>query len=315
MPQYNKLPLFAKQTEVHYHKNCKDGFMAAYLFHRFECYAMMTRNVIYTAVQYGDEPPALHADTDTLIIVDFSYTVEQTEQYKAQVTNLIFMDHHLTAAENHGGYCFCEEPNGKGIFTKIIKEQRSGAGLMMEFLDSVGYEIPEPLVLAALAVEDRDLWRFELEDSKYWTQVLSNTPMTFQDWDDLFHNSETIRLALEKAKVQVEQYEFMVSNYAKLAITIENSRGSMALVNCASNFASSVGEALSKTHAFACMFVVVPKTKIVICSLRSDSKTGMDVSVLAKKLGGGGHKTAAGCSFDISDSEKMAKLMDGTLFD
>jgi nanoRNase/pAp phosphatase (c-di-AMP/oligoRNAs hydrolase) len=41
----------------------------------------------------------------------------------------------------------------------------------------------------------------------------------------------------------------------------------------------------------------------------------MDVSVLAKKLGGGGHKTAAGCSFDISDSEKMAKLMDGTLFD
>lgn len=303
-----------KKVEVHYHKNCTDGMMSAYLLWKY--LQPVCTEMVFVPVQYNMDTTVLSENVDTLIIVDYSYSVEQTEKYKSQVSNVVFMDHHLTAAKDHGGYCFCEVPNGTlgGLFTKIIKEERSGAGLTLDFLEDLGFVIDHSIKEAALAVEDRDLWNFYLPNTKYWSQLFSSTPITFEAWNELLSNDAAIGVGLGKARVQVEQYEFMVSKYAKLAITVETAHGPMALINCASDFASSVGETLSKTHAFACMFVVSPKDKIMICSLRSNKETGVDVSAIAKKLDGGGHRNAAGCSFSISDAVSMTKLMDGTLF-
>ena len=63
------------------------------------------------------------------------------------------------------------------------------------------------------------------------------------------------------------------------------------------------------------MFIVSPKDKIVIASLRSNSETGEDVSVIAKSFGGGGHVNAAGFSFNYEqEPAKFLSLMDGTIF-
>jgi nanoRNase/pAp phosphatase (c-di-AMP/oligoRNAs hydrolase) len=303
---------YGKKVEIHFHKNCKDGFTSAYLFYRYM--TNVCREIIFTPVQYDMSPPMLADDVDALVIVDFSYSVEQTEKYRTEVKNLVFMDHHLKAAKDHGGYCFCEVKSEFGLFTKIIKEERSGAGLMMDFLEDIGFDIIDIHKEVALAVEDRDLWNFKLPKTKYWTQVLNNVHMTFEAWDQLLNNKVALSDAFSKAVIQVEQYEFMVAGYVKHSVTVNTSEGPMALINCASNFASSVGETLSKTHAFACMFIVSPKDKIVICSLRSDKETGVDVCAIAEKHGGGGHRNAAGFSFSLSDTMTMAKLMDGSLF-
>jgi hypothetical protein len=103
--------------------------------------------------------------------------------------------------------------------------------------------------------------------------------------------------------------------YASVATILPYGEKTFAIVNCASNFASEVGDVLGKDHAFAVMFVVSPKDKIVIASMRSNAQTGVDVSVIVKQFGGGGHVNAAGFSFNYETEPNMLiELLNGELF-
>jgi uncharacterized protein len=317
------------KIEVRYHKNCTDGFMSAYLLrHWFKSQEaeLDGLDVLYTPVQYGDE--ALPTDAEEFWIIDYSYSKDDLAKIVNESPNLkclAFLDHHKTAIDIYGAsdveklktinhLCLEQRPDliccekDVKFFTKLI-QNRSGAGLALETIDAEDIEVPNRLRQGALAVEDRDLWLFKLDGTKIWNKVL-NVEMTFEAWDKIFEMSEEeFSKVWIKAGLELDFYEAECKRLKGLITPVETKLGKTALMNCDMKYVSNVSDLVKDEYAFCAFFIISPARGLVIVSLRSSSDGDVDVSVIAKHNGGGGHKNASGFSFPISDTEKFLKLM------
>lgn len=249
-----------------YHANCYDGFGSA--FAAWQAYGDGGK---YIAVKYGDEPPALPLDADVLIC-DFSYPRETLLRLKKAVNSLVVIDHHKTAHADLEGLDFCQ-----------FDMTKSGAVLTWEFLHPT---TPIPALLEY--IQDRDLWKFALHDSKEVSAALRAYPMDFQIWSGLnFHELKNEGKAILKFTQQ------MVSIMADNA-WLQDIGGHIVPVTNATVFFSEVGEELCKRNPhlpFSAYFLDRSDGKRQ-WGLRS--RGDFDVSEVAKRLGGGGHKSAAG---------------------
>lgn len=326
---------FQFDTTVIYHKNCTDGFMSAFLYW-YTAKLINKNKVQFIAQQYGDIPKEIMYDN--VMILDFCYTPEQFKNSVFLDKTITVLDHHETSANAYKGYgnYFCEcHPNSKvkGMFD--FAQDRSGAG---QTWNNLNYELATALqqekgferdwdtyrrlTRFKDAVQDRDLWKFELEGTEAIYEYLNSLGNTFEEWEKGIVNmpEEELNRKLALCQERVDMRNEIAASYAQKATIYQyNEHLSYALVNCPSNFASVTGSILSKKHAFAAMYVIDTTAKHCLVSLRSDIKTGVDVSVIAKRFGGGGHVNAAGFKIDLKDSSidqysKLNQLFSGTLF-
>lgn len=266
-----------------YHANCVDGFTAAW------CCWQLWPNAEFVAAQYGDDPPDVSGRD--VVIVDFSYPRNVLLQMHEQADSLIVLDHHKTAAEDLAGLDFA-----------TFDMDRSGAGLAWDELGSG----QRPLLVDY--VEDRDLWRWALADSKEISAFIALHERTFNDWerlDDDLHWRLPECIASGKSALRVTD-QYVDSHAVKHRVA----RIGGFLVPCVNTtFAISelVGE-LAEHFPFAAGWFERSDGKIVY-SLRSRGELGADVSEIAKQYGGGGHRNAAGFTVNypvhwLSDQEE-----------
>lgn len=319
------------KTTIISHANCTDGMMAAFLY--YANYKLMGKldEVEFIFMQYNKPVPEIKGNE--VIVVDFSFTKEQMESEQFSNKTVLTLDHHESAALGYGGWgkYFTTCGNGCNHETKFQKE-KSGAGLAW---DHVGYDLTQQfksslfstrereyyvghLMYLKERVQDRDLWLYNYTDTRAVYEVLNSVPKTLEAWWDLIIETpdHVFKKMVHEADIRVQMRLELAKGYADKATVVPYKDKTIAIVNCASNFASEVGDVLGKEHSFAVMFIVSPKDKIVIASLRSNSETGEDVSVIAKSFGGGGHVNAAGFSFNYEkEPTKFLSLMDGTIFE
>lgn len=318
------------KTTIISHANCTDGMMAAFLY--YANYKLMGKldEVEFIFQQYNQFIPQINGKD--VIVVDFSFTKQELEHDNFRNKHIEIFDHHETAAKTYGGYGFytCECSHGS-LFSALFTKEKSGAGLAW---DHVGYELSDQfksslfstrereyyvghLMYLKERVQDRDLWLYNYSDTRAVYEVLNSVPKTLEAWWDLIIETpeHEFKKMVDEANVRVQMRLELAKGYADKATVVPYKDKTIAIVNCASNFASEVGDVLGKEHAFAVMFIVSPKDKIVIASLRSNSETGEDVSVIAKSFDGGGHVNAAGFSFSYEkEPTKFLSLMDGSIF-
>src|SRR5581483_7126897 len=158
---------------VLYHSNCPDGFGGAW-----SAWLALGDTAIYCPVSHGDPPPAFPPDAD-VVMVDFAYGREETLALKAAVASLTILDHHKSALEQLGDLPFAH-----------FDMDRSGA--MLGWQHWHPNEEPPPLIRY---VQDRDLWRFELPNSRDVSAALASYPMEFEVWSSL----DVAALAREEA--------------------------------------------------------------------------------------------------------------------
>lgn len=252
---------------VIYHANCYDGFGSAYAAWKKFGYS----DVVYQAAKYGDPPPTPDYKTDVLIC-DFCFPREDLDRIAKNARSLIVLDHHKTSE------ALCVD-----FANAIFDMNKSGAVLTWEYLFQ---STPLPELLSY--IQDRDLWKFALPESKEVAAALQAYPMDFETWDSLrVENLKIEGRAILKFKHQ------MVSNMCDNA-WIQKIGGFEVPVTNATVFFSEVGEELCRRFPgapFAAYFLDRSDGKRQ-WGLRS--RNGFDVSDVAKKLGGGGHKAAAG---------------------
>jgi oligoribonuclease NrnB/cAMP/cGMP phosphodiesterase (DHH superfamily) len=291
---------------VLYHKNCSDGMMSAVLLSVH--YAETNQEATYVAVNYNEPMPEV-AGTE-VVIVDFSYPPEVLEAASKIATSITMLDHHLTAANQWGGYkrfthrCF----DGTGCEMHLtLKEERSGAGLTWDYIqeqlgetDSMYFKespgsiwIDGKLKRVMLAVEDKDLWKFSLPDTKVIGEALRALPLTIEAWTSFILHSAPSEFneALLTAETILATKERQAQGLAKKA-TVKELRGipfPIPVVNCPAEFTSRVGEILYAEHPAALMWASDGIS--AFCSFRSNQ---VDVSSFAAQFGGGGHAAAAG---------------------
>jgi hypothetical protein len=225
----------------------------------------------YCPVSHGDPPPELPPDASVLI-VDFAFPREVTLALKARVRALVILDHHKSAQEEIGDLPFVH-----------FDMDRSGAMLAWQYCHPD--EEPPPLIGY---VQDRDLWRFELPNSRAVTAALGSYPMDFQVWSTL----DVADLAREGEAI-LRFRDQTVASIVGFARWGEIGGYRVPVVNATAHW-SDVGEAMLKKYPEApfvgAWFEDAEGTRR--WSLRS--RPGFDVSVVAKKLGGGGHAQASG---------------------
>lgn len=245
------------------HKNCLDGAAAAAVVkRRYPASEVVFRN-------YGEAPPDVKGRD--LFIVDFSFPAETMRKLKEEAASVTWIDHHKTALETQA-----ELGWGK------LSMEECGATLTW-FELGIG---SMPPILPY--IKDRDLWQWSLKDSKAISEALKDKFLSLGSPPfDLDIDPQSL---VEPGRELIRKMEERVkSNCNKIqVITLDGHR--TGAVNCYTDI-SETGDRLVRELGYSAALMYWHSGKHWVYSLRGDT---VDVSVMAKKRGGGGHVKAAG---------------------
>ncbi len=263
---YNMRPL------IFYHKDCSDGFGSAWA-----AWKHFGDAADYRALSNGEPTPIAELTGRETYFLDIAAKPEAITQTKEQAKKLTVIDHHGTnkdAAENAH----------EGIFAL----DHSGSVLTWQYFHKA-----KPMPKLLLFIEDVDLWRFTLPQTKHISMSLSLIPRQFSDWSDyaeLLENEDGLRKEDEKGRYLLAFSDQEIAVVSKEAELVNFEGYKVLMVNSPSIFASAMGHLLAKrTPPLA--LVWSRKNGQYKVSLRSDKS--VNVAELAQKYGGGGHPGAA----------------------
>lgn len=260
------------RTYVLYHAHCTDGFGAAYAVWKIH-----GSNAIYLPVKYDNPMPKLKKRSQ-VYIVDFSYPKEQLIALAKEMHQVTVLDHHKTAEEDLRNIDLSETPNLSITFDM----EKSGAVLAWEHFHPT-LEIP-PLILH---IQDKDLWRFDLKDTKKVIASLRSYAMDFKLWDRF-----DLGTLITEGEAILRYQTLTVDKLCKNARMMKITDYTVPAVNSGvlqSEIGNRLCELYSASPFSAVYFDASDKTRY---SLRSIGD--FDVSEVARHFGGGGHKNAAG---------------------
>lgn len=254
---------------VLYHKNCADGLGAAYA-----AFKKFGENAEYFPINYGNEPPDVIEKN--VFILDFSFPKEKLIEMKQSAKSIIVLDHHKTAEENL-----------KDLDFAFFDMNKSGAVLAWEYFHNT--EIP----LFIKLIQDRDLWKFDFEETKFFNDGLrAYVRFDIREFAKL-ENEDFVKELIEKGKHIRFIFEKDVLDFSKHKVDV-NFNGHIGYgCNVSPKFSSEIGNLLAlESKTFGCSFSYSGITKKWHYQLRSVGN--YDVSEIAKYFGGGGHKNASG---------------------
>ncbi|MDP2560483.1 DHHA1 domain-containing protein [Psychrobium sp. 1_MG-2023] len=254
-----------------YHKNCSDGFGSALAVHVY-CQQQQLQ-CDYLPAQYGDDVPDVTGKD--VLIVDFSYDRETLIKMKQQANSLLVIDHHKSAMEALSGLDYC-----------IFDMDYSGAVLTWRTL------LPQqPVPLLLNYIQDRDLWRWQLDETKAVSAALLTIKQQFELWQPYLEDALVVELINKgNAIVEYQQQQLAKLPSGENIPLAEIAGYTVPCVN-STHLVSEMGDILAQGHPFAALYF--DKFDKRIFSLRS-AKDGIDVAKIAQKYGGGGHFHAAG---------------------
>lgn len=278
-----------------YHGNCADGFTAAWAVrNRFGSDLQFIPGV------YGKEPPNMNGKH--VLMVDFSYKRPVLEAMSKVAATITILDHHKTAqadletfatfnpvdADNIDVVLSATQP-GLGNVRAIFDMQRSGAQIAWDFCRP---NTARPKLVDYVA--DRDLWLFKLPKSREIAALISSYPYDFERWGWLAEQIETNfdGIAAEGAAIERKHFrdidELLVQTTREMVIGGQR----VKVANLPYTMSSDAAGKLAEDAPFgACYF---DRSDARVFSLRSRGPNAADVSEIAARYGGGGHKNAAG---------------------
>ena len=268
-----------------YHRDCPDGFCAAFVAKK------KYPNAELFGCTYGEEPPfnKLVGKSLDVLVVDFSWKREETCAIAELTHSIKILDHHKTAEKELAGLDFV-----------TFDMKRSGATLTW---DTLFPGQPRPWYVNYC--EDRDLWNWKLPESKEVSGYVMALPHTIAAWSTLDSFSAQEAAASGRAiRLHIDHYiEKVVAQkqFGKLA------GHTVAIVNAAYPNISDVGNVLCGDAEIGAGWFERGDGMIQF-SLRSVGD--LDVSAIAKKFGGGGHKNASGFQLPLAEGRNV---LDGIL--
>ncbi|MCA0850077.1 DHH family phosphoesterase [Salipiger thiooxidans] len=269
-----------------YHANCDDGFAAAYaVWKRFG------DGVKFIPCQYGNDAPDVTGKD--VLMVDFSFKKDVMQAMGEKARRIVVLDHHKSAMEELSDFL---ELRTDGPLTKRAADAMiNGIGVCFD-MDKSGCRLAweycfgdEPMPDWFAAVEDRDLWRFARSGTREICIAIRSLPRSFDLWDTftaehLAHDGMAIR----------RYVDMIVSNICDTAFEEEIDGHTVPVASCSYDFVSETAhELLNRNPSAPFAACIVRSYDGVSYSLRSMDDR-MDVSEIAKKNGGGGHRNAAG---------------------
>ena len=285
---------------VLFHASCLDGTGAAFAAHKYFSELSIVEPVKYIPVQYSEPFPDVPLCENTAVyILDFSYDRQTLIDIHAKVGKLVVLDHHKTAQEALAGLDFA-----------YFDIDKSGAVLAWEY-----FHPGKPLPDLMRYIQDRDLWKFELPGTKPLFSALMNRKVLSEpinkegsvlskliDRTIVGHGFDKL---IREGKLLETYRDNLIESYGKAKggkLLLTQMDGLKVAVFNLTFFISEAGTLVYNMLDvdFSMSYFITPGGRWVF-SLRSKSDKA-DVSVIAKKHGGGGHKNAAGFSLEFEEA-------------
>lgn len=270
--------MIAKTALVIYHHPCLDGFSSAWAAKE-----ALGNTAEYIPGNYGNDGTLPDVDDREVYLLDFSYPIDVMLELARRAKRVIVLDHHLSAQQE------LEPLLDDGTIRGEFDMNRSGAMMTWDYFFP-DREAPDFIKY----VQDRDLWIKELPHCEEINLALFSYDYTFANWDYIasmpidFHRDQGMaihRKHMKDIRELTEQTQYMTIG------GFEN----VPTVNANYFFGSDLCGLLSETCPFAAYYWINSEGEYVF-GMRSckDFEDVVDVSVIAKSYGGGGHANASG---------------------
>ncbi len=273
-----------------YHKNCTDGTTAAaVLLKKFKDCELIPLEHGYAEEDFEGILSLIGRDTE-VYIVDFSPRIEDLEKIINKAKKVVVIDHHIGVKED------LQKLSEKySNFEYIFDNNKSGASLTwVYFLGS--NNIPDIVKL----VEDKDIWKWEFgEKTKYANTYLflfTNKPE-----EVLNLLNQPIEKILEKGKILSDYTDYLINHFIDRAkeVFIKIGKYKVKAYNTGL-FQSEIGNLLCEKFKEPIVLFNI-NGYVVKFSFRSCDNVSPSALELAKLLGGGGHRNAAGAVVPLKD--------------
>jgi oligoribonuclease NrnB/cAMP/cGMP phosphodiesterase (DHH superfamily) len=261
-----------------------------------QCSAAVVRralgpDVLLFSLEIGDPLPWEEIDAaDLVVIVDYSLALEDMQRIRANAS-LVWIDHHVTALDRLGE-AMADIPGQRRV---------DEAGCVLTWLS---FFPDQPVPKAVVYIGDRDIWRHAHSETRPFGEgfyQMDGDPSNDDLWHPLLDDDPELVAGLisdgeklyEARLHEIHQtiegygYEVEFEGHRTLAV---NDRGT-----------GDMGEAIRQAGyeiAYCYVETVRSGQRQTFVTLYS---ADVDVSVIAKKYGGGGHRGAAGFSLHRED--------------
>ena len=291
-----------------YHGNCADGFGAAWAVR----HALGADQVEFYAGTYQNPPP--DPKGRPVILVDFSYKRDPLLKMMERSEGALLLDHHKSSVEDlraDGNYIVdfstysgslgwqrfrdnlyqdrCENsPYGRAY--TLLDMNRSGAGIAWDFFHPGQ---PRPRLIDH--IEDRDLWRFLLPHTREIQAAVFSYPYDFTVWDELFA-ADLELMAKQGEAIERKHHKDIAELVGVTKRRMIIGGVSVPVANLPYTLTSDAGNLMAAGEPFAACYWDTPDGRVFSLRSRDD---GADVSAIAKRYGGGGHRNASGFQMPI----------------
>jgi len=269
-----------KSIVVLYHRNCPDGFGGA-----LAAYKKFGARAEYVSVDPETLPEEPLAGK-RIFIVDTGFPYAVLKRLEAENESVVVIDHHIS-----------NKKNTERFPQNVFDNDHSGSVLAWKY-----FHPKEKMPRLFRHLEDIDLWRWKLPKTREIISALSLLDFSFKEWLPFMRELETkagTKAIVARGSVVNAYEERLIKRLTErpTPVVFEGIR-TYAVNSPVLN--SEIGNVLLKK--FPPMGIVWrEKENSITVSLRSDGT--VDVSKLAAKHGGGGHRRSAG--FVVRTGEKV----------
>lgn len=290
---------------VFYHGNCLDGALAAWVWKLGMWPDAELVPCVYQATKPEHHIPA--GEPHRIAILDFSFDPGQVASMMVDAEQVVLLDHHESARRKFDaegvGEVFEALPNAQrirdGESVVAFSQADSGAGMafaVSRIDDTADYGH------LVLAVQDRDLWKWQFPDSRAITAALEILILNPQDFAKFTggEGRDRLRMAGELLiTVKDREVQRILGDMDWPVAFLAGHK--VQLIPCPGWHASEVGNAVMSIKWYKYPFVALyreTESGGVKVSLRSsDEHPDIDVGQIASRFGGGGHANAAGFEY------------------
>ncbi len=269
-----------KNIVILYHKGCADGFSAAWAaWKKFKDTA--------TYIPVAHDEPALPLKNKIIYMLDFTYPPKLLQALIKNNVQVTSIDHHET-----------REYETKMTQQGVYNVQHSGAVLAWNY-----FHPKKSVPILLKHIEDIDLWRLKLPNTRPLLSYISLLPFTFDIWDRLaknVQNSSSRRKLIAQGNMILTYENIIINRILSDSAELVEFAGYKTYAVNSIVYKSELGNALYKKLPPMGIVWKQKDGKIKI-SLRSDGS--VDVGKIAARYGGGGHLQAA--AFFIKANQKF----------
>src|SRR3989338_8296982 len=185
-----------KNIVVIYHSDCTDGFSSAWA-----AWKKFGNNADYIGIEPGSKPVTELKDKE-IYMVDVIYPAQYLKKLVKENKKVVAIDHHFS---NQKAFNLISD----GLFDL----NHSGAVLSWKYFHPQK-EVPKFLNF----VEDMDLWRFKMGNTKEVISYLDTIEFNFENWNKVskdLENLETYKEYIKKGTLILNYQDILINRIIK----------------------------------------------------------------------------------------------------